>query len=158
MTWGEEIETILSPLVERGIVAWDDFVGCDDDEIEEISNPLPMPLPAAYLAALHCFGKGASFLWRGTDFHYPELLGNRESAEELLDWIDAGFRLKETDFVFLDHQGYQFLYFQLGAGDDPEVSYYIETEKEPRKVYDSFTAWLRAYLKEGFLDPEAGFP
>jgi hypothetical protein len=158
MEWSDVIDSILDPLVQRGLVNRSDFVGCSDAEIEEIAVGWPSSLPASYIAALRRFGKGASFLWRGTDFHYPEVLEIRESAEELLDWIEADFRLEKNDYIFLDHQGYQFLYFKLGTGDDPEVYYFIETEELPKKVYDSFTAWLEAYIQEGFLDPGAGFP
>ena len=84
---------------------------------------------------------------QGEDFTFPEMLRYRAIAESLIEDIED-LRLREQDFVFFTHQGYQFLFFETGGPDDPAVYHYNDDEPRFRKLFDSFTEWLDVCMKE----------
>lgn len=68
--------------------------------------------------------------------HLPDL---REIAEQLLQENNQP-PLPAQAFVFLMHQGYQFLYFVAdGKNDDPPVYGYLEGEQGIVKKFEHFS-------------------
>ena len=61
---------------------------------------------------------------------------------------DTEFVLSKHDFVFLVHQGYQFLFFDTIYADDPPVFLYSDNEHEPKKIFDHFSEWLLAAVDD----------
>ena len=66
----------------------------------------------------------------------------------MLDAAEAGFRLKDTDFVFAVHQGYEFLFFGAQESDDPAVWRYAEGDAAPQEVFSQFSEWLNACVSD----------
>ncbi|MDP7288321.1 MAG: SMI1/KNR4 family protein [Phycisphaerae bacterium] len=117
-------------------------VPCTSDQIAEIEERFAVTLPQMYRDFLLNMGQGSGRFLRGSDLHYPEILDLREGAEDLLDECSNPSALKQDDFVFFMHQGYQFAYFSCNDGDDPPVWYYMEGDDAPIQSWPSFTAYL----------------
>jgi hypothetical protein len=149
----DEQDNVISELVRRilllGIASPEEIQGCTKEEVEEIQAYAGVKLPAIYLDFLYTMGRGAGNFFKGSDMFYPSLLGLRKAAEELLSEEGASFSLPKDAFVFLMHQGYQFLFFRtLGCSDDPPVYHYMEGEGAPRKISRSFSRFLIESIKE----------
>ena len=114
------------------------------EQIKEIEQFYGLIFPATYrqwLLKNNCQPAG-NFV--GSDCHCSVLLNLKESAEELLNEYGQTFVLGKEDFVFLMHQGYQFLYFKAdGSSDDPPVYHYLEGWDNPKQIANSFSEWLR---------------
>ncbi len=57
-------------------------------------------------------------------------------AIELIQESNVENFLKETDFVFLMHQGYMFWYFNANGKENPDVYYYYEGDTFSKKICD----------------------
>jgi len=85
-----------------------------------------------------------------------------EIAEKILASANASFCLPSLAFVFLVHQGYQFIFFNMAEGDDPPV--YLVTHKtpEPNCLAPHFTKFLDNYVSDlerlAWDNPEAFGP
>jgi hypothetical protein len=117
---------------------------CSAFEVEELERNAGLPLPAAYRAYLLIAGRQPPSAWVGTDCtvsHLPELRG---WAEDLLR--EGGQPSLPPDaFVFLMHQGYQFMYFLAdGCSDDPPVFYYLEGEPQVVRKFERFSDLVAA--------------
>jgi hypothetical protein len=135
-------------LVESGVASPRDFRGCTAQEIEQIEAAYQIHLPAVYVSLMTRMGRGAGQFMEGSDFLFPAPLTLRTEAERLLTESNAKFRLKNTDFVFIAHQGYQFLFFGTGASDDPPVFLYVEGDDQPNQVNGNFSGWLLAAVTD----------
>jgi hypothetical protein len=139
-------------LMFSGLAISSQIKGCSRSEIKEIRELSVYPLPKAYIAFLSVMGWGAGHFLTGIDVFYPQVLRIREGAEALLDEDGSPFNLSPNHFVFSMHQGYQFNYFDAGAGeDDPAVYDYIEGEMEgklPVKIADRFSEYLLLRVKD----------
>ena len=58
-----------------------------------------------------------------------------------LEESEISFRLERGDFVFLGHQGYEFLFFNVADSSDPPVFLLVE-DAEPIRVSSHFSEWL----------------
>jgi hypothetical protein len=105
-------------------------------------------LPAAYRAYLLIAGRRSPSAWVGTDCTIDWLYQLHDAAEELLrEW---GQPLLSADaFVFLMHQGYQFMYFVAdGRSDDPPVHYFMEGEPRVIQKFERFSALVECVVGE----------
>ena len=135
-------------IVAAGLAAPDDLKGCTREEIEVLQQKFDLTLPATYIEWLTIMGRGAGRFLRGSDAFFPALLELREGAEELLGENGGRFSLPQDAFVFLMHQGYQFLYFQTLRNDpDPPVTHYLEGNA-PSKSWTH----LSDYFEQVLLD------
>jgi hypothetical protein len=122
--------------------------GCSESDILEVECKYRLKLPPAYRDFLSAAGRGADQFLVGTDWLYPQLLELGEAARDLL-YQHTKFKLSDSDFVFLMHQGYQFMYFRTGTGDpDPEVRRYLEPWDAPRHTGVSLTQLLEQTLAD----------
>ncbi|WP_444911673.1 SMI1/KNR4 family protein [Microbulbifer sp. PAAF003] len=80
----------------------------------------------------------------GTDVDFPRLAELQEWARELLEEDNSNFKLPENSFVFLMHQGYQFMYFVCDGNENPEVWYYNEGDMEPAVKWKSFSEYVQS--------------
>lgn len=145
---------LIDELINAGIASQDSIEPCTLEEIAEIEKFYSISLPEAYKQFLLKMGCKAGTLLQGTHFYYPFLKKVRGYAESLLNRWDDPFTLSKTDFVFLDHQGKQFMYFDTTAGDDPPIKYYKEAGYKPEQVNDSFSDWLKSRVKEAIYIQE----
>jgi hypothetical protein len=122
----EAVEGAVRQIILAGLSTADAVVGCTAAEVQEVGARAGGPLPAVYRAFLERMGRSAGDFMRGSDFLYPTLLGLRAEAEAPLRERGCNWRLHEAAFVFMGHQGYQFLFFDRLAGDDPTVLHYLD--------------------------------
>jgi len=148
------IDELIEKLIAGGVATPDAIKPCTPEQIAEIEKLYSIKLPSAYRQFLLKMGaKGGRFL-RGTDFYFGWLPELRGFAEELMSEWDCDFALSQTDFVFLVHQGNQFMYFDTTAGDDPPIYYYKQAEYKSQKVNDSFSNWLLCRVDEAIAMEE----
>jgi len=117
----------------------DTIEACDDDDIADIEDTYQLKLPLAYKQFLLRFGRQAGMLLHGSTIFYPDIMDNRRIADDIAE--EDGFELKPSCFVFIEHHGYQFLYFDTTVGDDPPVFRVIEGV-EHCQVSESFSKWM----------------
>ena len=135
-----------------GLEKWIDTVqntpvGASGEVIDSLERHLKTQLPKAYREFLQIFGvNGGSFLV-GSDFLVKNIYGTRTWANETIQESGSKWQMPEKAVVFLSHQGYQFLYFDAAAGDDPPVMHFSE-RGEPRELAKSFTAWFEKIVEE----------
>src|SRR3954464_9362732 len=113
----ERITALSKEMVRAGLARPDELRGCAETEIASIEEQFGVVLPSAYRDWLLAMGKGAGQYLMGTDAFFPTVLTLRSWAEELLEENGQPFELPAACFVFLMHQGYQFMYFETGNGE-----------------------------------------
>lgn len=125
---------------------------CTDKQIEELEARYKLKLPAAYIAFLKGKYPEVYPILTGSDYGYSYLVKLRNCAEELLQENGNPFQLAQNDFVFIMHQGYQFLFFPCGEDtDNPPVYYYLEGEPDKELKFDRFTDWIELLKEEVIL-------
>lgn len=137
----QSIEKAIMQLTEAGLVNPSEIKGCSAAEIAQIENTFHVQLPAIYKDFMARMGKAAGRFLEGSDHLFPAPLRLRKDAELLLKQSGASFKLDPSHFVFLGHQGYEFLFFDVRDPVDPAVFLLMEGE-EPRKVFAHFSDWL----------------
>jgi len=113
-------------------------------EINSLELRLSNSLPQAYKEFLLWGGKNAGEIWGGSVYCITEILDIQDVASELLDEKNFPLALPKKSFVFLMHQGYQFMFFETSNGDDPPVYFYTENQEEKhfQKLYENFSECL----------------
>jgi hypothetical protein len=143
------VTTARSKLLEAGLAGPESLKGCTEEEIKSLDRQFSFHLPRCYRDFLSVMGRGAGDFLVGTDYSFPKMLEFRKDAEGLLRTSQADFELPSTAFVFMFHQGYTFLFFDCHDDpDDPPVFMFTEGEREPRKVSESFSAWLLTAVED----------
>lgn len=129
-----------------GIAEPGQIKGCTDREVAELEEKINIALPEIYKTFLLKAGHKAGKFHVGTDMFYRHLFNLREFAEELLEENNVDLTLPKTAFVFLMHQGYQFLYFDSTL-KNPPIYGYNEGNEGPQLLYKKFTDFLFADLE-----------
>jgi len=124
------------------------YQSCSEKEITLLEAELNDRLPTQYRRFLSHTGRGSDLLFVGEDIFFPNLLSFGQRAKEMLQADGARFTLPKDAFVFCIHHDVQFLFFHLGAGEDPPVySYsYEEGAKGFTKTYQSFSEFMHVYI------------
>lgn len=145
------VDELIEMLVKDGEVAREDIEPCTPEEIAEIEKVFAVKLPETYKMFLAKMGRYAGDFFCSTSFFYPEILDIRESSKELIKVRHSPFRLKKVHFVFINHQGAQFMFFDTTAGDDPPIYDFKMADITYRQVNDSFSNWLRLRVEEHIM-------
>jgi hypothetical protein len=131
--------------------------GCSDAALVAFQRHHGLELPEAYLRFLVVVGMNSGEFLQGSDLRFEQLHSLQSEAQELLN-DDDGPTLPENAFVFCSHQGYQFLFFRVGQGPDPQVHHYLEGDREFKTVAPTFSDWLVQAVRDEFPDVPAGGP
>jgi len=137
------VEDAVAKLTEAGLVTPGALKGCTAEEIGQIEAKFHLQLPAVYKEFLTRMGKAGGQFLVGSDYLFPAPLRLRDDAEALLGESGAGFKLDRGDFVFVGHQGYEFLFFRAAEQPDPPVCL-LQEDEEPNCVFPHFSEWLLA--------------
>jgi hypothetical protein len=148
----DSISGAIDQLVSSGMVDREDLAGCTQEDLERIEAEAGVRLPASYKQLMSVAGRSAGRFLEGSDFLFPAVTGLKADAVRLLRECGTDWHLSPTEFVFVGHQGYQFLFFDCAKGDDPPVYLFVEGDEKPREVYSHFSAWF----EECVLDEIAG--
>jgi hypothetical protein len=147
-------ELIRDELINMKIATLETVRGCSPQEIEGIKSRQGVDyLPGLYVEYLAVLGKEDGDLHVGSDRLYSHLLLLKDWAKELLEENDQPFDLPADAFVFLMHQGYQFLYFPTANRDnDPPVFYYTEDPNleslMPQRKSDHLSEFLTIFVAD----------
>jgi len=125
--------------------------GVPEDELAAFQRHQGLQLPDAYLHFLRAAGMNPGEFLQGSDLRFEQLERLQSGAEALLD-DGAGPTLPGRCFVFCGHQGYQFLFFRLDDGPDPQIHYYLQGEGKFKTVTPTFSDWLVQSVHEEFPD------
>jgi hypothetical protein len=121
-----------------------ELLGCSDKDLADIEEAFEVKLPAVYRALMKMLGRGAGDLWNNCSYQYPQVVDYlRDNAEQYLEANNQSFRLGPTDYVFMDHQGCEFFYFDTTKGDDPPVYKFGDRQVEPVKIDDTLSHFLK---------------
>ena len=143
----------------RELDAW----GCTPDEIAVVRHDQGLALPRSYETFLRHLGRDGGGLFGGTAVCYPEIVGLRRAAVQVLDeyrqWKTGCevFVLPEDAVVISMHQGYAFQFVRASLGDDPPVEWWAEGTQHPEQPSidaASIAEWLEAEASSSVLPPE----
>ncbi|MEU3569856.1 SMI1/KNR4 family protein [Kitasatospora sp. NPDC036755] len=121
-------------------------VGLTPDQIALIEQDQGVALPEDYREFLALAGGGGFRALRGETYAFPEILGIKEYAREILEESNPGESL-DGCVVFMGHQGY--IYHFIGPAEKGGKTYEIAEETEG--VFEgaaSFSAFIRGMLQE----------
>jgi hypothetical protein len=154
----EAVDAVLYRLASLELLpAESEWVGCTDDELQDIERAIDRPLSLAHRHFLRRVGHMAEArhdrvtgplltavvvrLFQGSNVFWPY-------SQELTAWTDElltehGFAALAPDCVaVLVHQGY-IAFWTVGRAADPPVWAFAEGQTAtPEPAYESFTAWL----------------
>lgn len=124
--------------------AADKIEACNSADLRDVQSISQHRLPAAYIAFLSKMGRNAGPLFEGSEFSpaHKNKLRLRQIAERILKDSHSSFVLPDTVFVFLQHQGYQFLFFNVTDGDDPPVFLVRDNHPYPTQVSVAFSRFI----------------
>jgi hypothetical protein len=145
--WIAKLEPALRQIASRS----SGTAGCSDGELAAFQRDRRLELPEAYLHYLRAVGVNPGEFMRGSDLKFEELDALQSEAPLLLE-EENGPSLPENAFVFIAHQGYQFLFFRLDEGADPPIYHYLEGESDFKVVAPSFSDWLVGAVRDEFSD------
>jgi hypothetical protein len=117
-------------------------VPCPEAEVSALERDTGVRLPAAYRAMLLLMGREPDSSFTGRDLSIRCLRELQSAARQLLEENSRPFELPHGAFVFLSHQGYQFMYFVVDGAEDPTVYYYGEGHLAPERRAERFSDWL----------------
>jgi hypothetical protein len=141
-------KSFVDRLLGAKIASLETIKGCSEKELLEIENRFGLSLPESYRCYMGKLGKRSGDFLSECGMFFPDLLLNRERATTLLE-NNSDFRLKESDFVFLERYGYQFFYFETSDGSvNPPVFRYTELSPKPILLANSFTEAMDLALGE----------
>jgi len=127
--------------------------GCTPEEVGGLSQALRTRLPGAFEEFLLAFGHGAWRLAPGSSFGFEGILAGREAAHELLEEVRDAVRPPDDAIVFFSHGGYDLLWIVASEGDDPPVYFREGDHGTARKVYETFSEFLRMTVENWQVYP-----
>jgi hypothetical protein len=141
-------QTLANRLIDTGLALSSQLIGCTLDQINEVMEVQQVErLPIVYQQFLSWMGQFAGDIYfSGTDVFYPAILKFKVFALKVIRQNNLSINLSKRDFVFLSHQGYQFMYFDVNH-DDPDVIGFSEAEVE-LKNFGSLSSWLLDCIDE----------
>lgn len=148
MSTARIVQELLDKLVTNGVVKPDQIKGLSESEISVIETRHRVRLPSAYRAFLARAGRGAGDFLAGTDVFVRRLYELHDWTLELFEESGVRFDLSPSMFVFGMHQGYEALFFDTAAGEDPPVYQFVQNQGPPEVVWPSFTAYVRDMVRQ----------
>jgi SMI1 / KNR4 family (SUKH-1) len=144
-----EIASLIRLAIERQKAVEATIVPMSEEEIGAVEEDQGVTLPRFYREFLRQAGGRFGVVCAGADMYYPEILGLRIDAQELLDRNNIKYRIGAFDFPFHMWQGY-YVAWMSGEGDNPPVYGYGEFGMGIVREADSFSAWVRMQINSSY--------
>lgn len=140
----------------EAVAACTDALGCTPDEVARVEADFGRPLPYGIRVFLETMGRDVGGLFGGADIGYPDMLGMRRYAVDLLAENQCRHSLPDDALVFMMHQGY-ILWFV--RSEDPRVFGWSEGLDEDDRhefqvVADSLGEFFHGELDSAVLPPD----
>lgn len=142
----DEIQSLIRLAIEKRRATERDIFPISAVEIDRVERDQGVRLPAAYRKFLMRMGGGFGNVCSHADMFFPAMLGLRSDTEELLQFNDIDYTLKEVDVPFHMHEGY-YVAWMSGGGENPPVYSYSEAGMGVMRETDSFTDWIRMQIE-----------
>ena len=141
-------DKLVERLLAAGIAKAEEIIGCTEQDLRDIAQHAPGPLPFAYLDFLHVVGRGAGHFLPEQDVYFPKMLRLTEEAKAILDNWEKGLLLLPVDaFVCTMRYGDQFLFFHAdGKSENPQLHHYLIGQGHFRPVA-TFWGWVDEELQ-----------
>jgi len=148
------IQMYKDVLVKNDLLSGKEILGVSDDDLVVIENKFNVKLPQEYIDFLSIFGCKSGKLFAADYIHYPHVLDFQLSLNEFLVEESIDFELPKNSHVFLDYQGFYFLYFICDGNDDPIV-YSFDADNGVEMAYVSFSQFIKLSVLEFFFNKKA---
>ncbi|MFE4970952.1 SMI1/KNR4 family protein [Kitasatospora sp. NPDC056651] len=136
---------VMSRILDAYPGSLDGAVGLTPEEIALIEEDQGVTLPEDYREFLALAGGGGFHALRGETYEFPEILGIKEHARDILEETAPGESL-DGCVVFMGHQGY--IYAFIGPAEKGGKVYEVaETCEGVHECAPSFAAYLLGYLR-----------
>jgi hypothetical protein len=149
----EDVQDLESTLIQSGIAAREDLVGCSPEEIAALEQRYGA-LPDSYRQILALIGHGAGLLVDDAEFwiYVDQIELIPEQIQEFLDEVRAEGG-KVPDFppnaFFISARYGEFPHYVLtGGGPDSAVYVYNYDDATITKAFDSVWDWVEAFVKD----------
>lgn len=127
---------------------------CTEEELNELEKKLGIKFPRSYKELYLILGVHYGFgVIDENSFDFPDYIGMRKKALELISTSETDFQLEEDMLVFgCVVENDVFFFFKLDEGDDPPVYEYRRGDDSYTlidKKFSSFVqrlAWYQGYL------------
>lgn len=147
----EFMQTLVARCVKVGLVKPDEVEGFSDSEIQEMEKMAGNSFPGAYKNFLSVTGRRFGKISRSEAIFLPNaqaFLALQKFPVELFAESSLTFRLPTKAIVISQHDGYQFMYFETGSGDDPPIFMFVEANDEAVLVANSLSTHIASILWE----------
>ncbi|MFE4516000.1 SMI1/KNR4 family protein [Kitasatospora sp. NPDC056783] len=149
---------VMSRILDAYPGSLDGAVGLTPEEIALIEEDQGVTLPEDYREFLALAGGGGFRAFQGESYEFPEILGIKEYARDILEEAAPGESL-DGCVVVLGHQGH--IYAFIGPAEKGGKVYEVsETCEGVHECAPSFASYLLGYLRRSSLaalrDPAAG--
>ena len=144
----DQLDAFLKRLIETGVAAKSDLVGCSGTEIEQLETRYSVTLPASYRWYLTTMGKrsGRLFTHDHLAVYFSDVLSmtaeHREREIEFADktWVE----LSSDALIIAGRLGEQFQFIHCTDPEDSPVWYFNEWDKQVARSKQSILDWLNS--------------
>lgn len=152
------LKILMEELVSSKIVDENSFIGCSEEEMEEIEQiekVFGFHLPKLYKDFLRLMGKRANDLFPDENMLFPQILSFSEEAREILEDYQPHLleQLPKEAFVFSVYQGEQFSFFITSEGDDPPIYHFMADKRHFTKVCEKLSDFFRRAREDAEFRP-----
>lgn len=143
-----KIKNILQVLNMSCHISHKPWQGCSDKQVVHLEQTLEINLPSDYVDYLMLVGLGAGSFLNGTSAFYNDLFELKKYAIELLEENNITNFLKQSDFVFSMHQGYEFIYLDTLKGNLSPIFQFVEGNNDAILFWPSFEEYLQDVVSQ----------
>jgi hypothetical protein len=144
----DRFEKCKNDLISTGKAREGDFIGCTEEEINLLKQAQEVEtLPQSYEIFLRSFGKSMGVFSAELELIFANLMGYKTYLKETVEenWTDL--ELRDNIFVFSDHLGYVFCFFDISDTPEQKVQSIIIGDKNERIMQEYFIDWFEEAVK-----------
>jgi hypothetical protein len=143
------LESVIQTFRAGGLVDPRETFGCTEEEIAylEAIHPFQTKLPEAFREFLQYGGKNIGDLRVAAGFYYDFIINstrnlNNTFLREGYRWRTIDEKFPEDGLIFMNNQGYEFLFIRLNEGANPPVYHALEGNTKFQISSDQFSQYM----------------
>jgi len=142
------VDRALRRLADSVLVGESGLDGCAASRIDSLEKRYDVTLPEVYRRFLSELGESAGEFLPGDDLCCSDVIDLTDEVREWLDGSDVAATITDSEFVFVGHHDYVYLYFDTADGPDPPVYRYVAGDDTSEQVFESFSAWVESTVED----------